>query len=222
MTSQHNPPRPTMAQLASAIRVLLILGMLYPLLTLLELKSQAEPAKFLLHDWGRAGFLILCGNLIAGSLWELGLRRLTQARGWNEIGPQFLKLRRHSGVISFFWLTAHAMLLIVLEAGWIEAGQALAQALYLQLALAGWLCLATLALSSNNLAQRRLGKSWRRLHRLSYPAFSLGLAHTLLIEKADLLFFGTWGAAVVALWILRGIQFWVRLRRVPHAMPAPQ
>ncbi|HRK07323.1 MAG TPA: ferric reductase-like transmembrane domain-containing protein [Pseudobdellovibrionaceae bacterium] len=208
MSSQHNPSTPSTHPLATFPRIfvwiLIWLAMLSPVLEILELNQQAEPAKYLVHAWGRAGFIILCANLIAGSLWELVARRLSQFLTLANWTAQFLKLRRQSGVMSFVWLSAHAALLVVMEAGVLEAGQAIAQATYLQVALAAWLSLAALAATSNRFSQQRLGRRWRVLHRLAYVAFSLGLAHTLLIEKADLLFFGAWGALVIGLWILRG------------------
>ena len=205
MTSQHVPSKSTTQLITRGLRVFILLAMFSPLLAFLELSDQAEPAKFLVHSWGSAGFVILCLNLIVGSLWSLGFRQLAQRWSLQGVGAIFLQLRRQSGVISFAWLTAHAALLIVLEAGVVEAGQAIAQALYLQLAVAAWLSLSLLAGTSNNFSQRRLGKRWRKLHRLAYVAFALGWAHTLLIEKTDLIYFGAWGSAVVSLWLLRAI-----------------
>jgi sulfoxide reductase heme-binding subunit YedZ len=217
MPSQHNTSTSSMHPLATLAWILIWLAMLSPALEILELKHQAEPAKYLVHAWGRAGFIILCANLIAGSLWELVARRLSELLKLAKWTSQFLKLRRHSGVMSFVWLSAHAALLVVLEAGIWEAGQAIFQATYLQVALAAWLSLAALAVTSNKFSQQRLGRRWRVLHRIVYVAFSLGLAHTLLIEKADLLFFGTWGSLVVGLWILRGFLSLSRLSRAQHS-----
>lgn len=205
-----------MHPLATLCWILIWLAMLSPILEILELNQQAEPAKYLVHAWGRAGFIILCVNLIAGSLWELGVRRLTQVSKLANWTSQFLKFRRQSGLMGFAWLSAHAVLLVVMEAGFWEAGEAIIQATYLQLALAAWICLSVLAVTSNKFSQQRLGRRWRVLHRLAYVAFSLGLAHTLLIEKADLLFFGAWGLIVVGLWMMRGLLSLGRTLRSQH------
>lgn len=41
-------------------------------------------------------------------------------------------------------------------------------------------------MTSNQTSQRRLGRHWKRLHRLIYPAAILALAHFTLMAKADL------------------------------------
>lgn len=49
----------------------------------------------------------------------------------------------------------------------------------------GWVALALmlpLALTSNDAAMRRLGRSWKRLQRLAYPATLFTLAHMALVH----------------------------------------
>jgi sulfoxide reductase heme-binding subunit YedZ len=40
-----------------------------------------------------------------------------------------------------------------------------------------------LALTSNDVSVRRLGRAWRNLHRLVYPAAILGAAHFIMVKK---------------------------------------
>ncbi len=53
----------------------------------------------------------------------------------------------------------------------------------LQIAFAALVLLVPLAATSNRLSIRRLGKNWRRLHRLVYVAISLAAVHYLLATK---------------------------------------
>ena len=89
---------------------------------------------------------------------------------------QLLKYRRDMGVASFAYAAAHAVaylwrkgsLDLIVE----EAGEP-----YL---IAGWAALALfvpLAVTSNDASMRRLRRSWKRLHRLVYPAAVLTFAH---------------------------------------------
>ena len=53
----------------------------------------------------------------------------------------------------------------------------------LQIGFAALVLLVPLAVTSNRLSIRRLGKNWRLLHRLVYVAVSLAAVHYLLATK---------------------------------------
>ena len=76
----------------------------------------------------------------------------------------------------------------------------------------GWLAfasLAALALISNDASMRRLGRSWKRVQRLAYPAAVLTLAHWLLVTR-DWTEALLWFAPLALLQIARAV---VTLRR---------
>ncbi len=56
---------------------------------------------------------------------------------------------------------------------------------YIIVGALGFLCLLALAVTSNRYSQRRLGKGWKKLHRLAYVVLGLGLLHMLWIVRAD-------------------------------------
>src|SRR3990170_3549992 len=79
--------------------------------------------------------------------------------------------------------------------------------------MAAFLLLAPLAVTSTAIVRRRLGRTWRLLHRLVYASALLAAAHFLWQAKADIrepLFFG---AVVVFLLALRLPPVAANLRR---------
>lgn len=108
------------------------------------------------------------------------------AIGW------LVRRRRWIGVAAFGYATLH-MVVFVLSIGrldWILQGLAWASM------WTGWLAfllLVPLAATSHDAAALRLGRGWKRLHRLAYPAALLTLAHWLLLSA------GPWQALAHAL-----------------------
>ena len=94
-----------------------------------------------------------------------------------------LRRRRWIGVAAVGYASLH-MAVFVLSIGrldWIVQGLAWASM------WTGWLAfllLAPLAVTSSDTAMRRLGRGWKRLHRLVHPAALLTLAHWLLLSAA--------------------------------------
>lgn len=103
-----------------------------------------------------------------------------------------LRRRRWIGVAAFGYASLH-LTVFVLSIGrldWIVQGLAWASM------WTGWLALlllVPLAVTSSDAAMRRLGRGWKRLHRLVYPAALLTLAHWLLLSA------GPWEALAHAL-----------------------
>ncbi|WP_271077885.1 ferric reductase-like transmembrane domain-containing protein [Aurantiacibacter sp. MUD61] len=104
------------------------------------------------------------------------LRLAFRKQGW----VQFLaRHRRDLGVASFAYAAAHTSVYLWNKA---EVGRVLAEAAEWQY-LTGWLALALflpLAVTSNDASMRALKRSWKRLHRLVYPAAVLTFVHWAL------------------------------------------
>ena len=145
------------------------------------------PAAWILYRWAATPEVYGFGHAIGDSGdWAAWLLMLTLAvtpfrlmfgrRGWTG---WLLKRRRDLGVASFVYAAGHtaiyladkaALATIVAEAGGPDL-------------LAGWLALALfipLAATSNDRSMRALKRSWKRLHRLVYPAALLTFAHWAL------------------------------------------
>ncbi len=148
---------------------------------MLNFGLSANPAKDLNHLFGRVGFYLLAVNLTIGS-W-LAFQPLPTGLRW------LTSFRRPLGVAGTLYIATHVALHFVVEGELIDGLKAIVEARYLWFGLSGFLILIALALTSNNMSMRRLGRRWRPLHRLSYLAFVFTNTHALLIEKADLIHF---------------------------------
>lgn len=93
---------------------------------------------------------------------------------------RFLLLhRRDFGVATFLYSAAHAVAYVMREA---DFGVIVSEALAADLAT-GWLAgiiFLALAVTSNDISVRRLGRRWKRLHTAAYLAAVLTFVHWLL------------------------------------------
>lgn len=124
-------------------------------------------------------------------------------------------LRKPLGLYSFLYVCLHLLIFVALDYGLDPGliGQAIAEKRFVLAGLASFTLLLPLALTSTRGAQRRLGRWWRRLHWLVYPAAALAVLHFLWLSK-------TWrepliyGAILLGLLAVRAL----RLRRAPARM----
>lgn len=104
------------------------------------------------------------------------LRRVLPKAPWNA---WLLRSRRYFGVASFSYAAMHTAVYIARKASF---ERILSEGMELGL-LTGWLALAVflpLAITSNNYSLRRLGRTWKLLHRWVYLATAFIFAHWLL------------------------------------------
>lgn len=100
------------------------------------------------------------------------------------VGLNLMKFRRAIGVLSFYYVSCHLLVWLVLDVQ--IPAQIWADILkrpYITIGMAGFVLLVPLAITSNNWSVRRLGPAWRRLHRLVYVAVLLGAIHFLMLVK---------------------------------------
>ncbi len=99
-----------------------------------------------------------------------------------------LLLRRPLGVYAFLFATVHLLLFIGLDYGFnfhfLLAD--VANKRYIYAGLAAFLALLPLALTSWKYWQKRLGKTWKRLHKLVYLAAPLAVIHLAWVIKGNL------------------------------------
>lgn len=104
------------------------------------------------------------------------IRLLFRGRSWPS---RLMRRRRDLGLASFAYAAGHTAIYLADKA---PLGVILSD-LRLPDILAGWLALALfvpLAATSNDIATRALGRAWKRLHRLVYPAAILTFLHWVL------------------------------------------
>lgn len=114
--------------------------------------------------------------LLMGTLAVTPVRLLFRRRSWSG---WLVQRRRDFGVASFAYAAGHTVIYLADKA---SLGPVLAD-LGSPDMLVGWLALALfvpLAATSSDMAVRALGRSWKRLHRLVYPAAVLTFLHWVL------------------------------------------
>lgn len=155
----------------------------------------------------------IAANLILGTFfWLTRTNKFVASHFSPHLRVPLLRYRRHLGVTGFLFLATHVGFHFLNEAGIPEGIAAIIKAQYLWVGTAGFLLVALLAMTSNDLAVRSLGRRWKPLHRLTYLAFALATLHTLMIEKADLIHFGILGFATALPLVIR-LGFWAQGQR---------
>ncbi len=138
-------------------------------------------------------------------LLSLGVTPLRAVLDWQRIVP----LRRMIGVASACYAGVH-FLIYCLDQHWhmLTVASEIALRFYLTVGFVTLLGLLALATTSTDRMIARLGRRWKKLHKLAYPLTVLALFHYFLQSKADV------SAAV----FVAGLFAWEMLWRVtPHA-----
>ena len=117
---------------------------------------------------------------------------------------QALRVRRPLGLYAFLYASLHFATFV-----WLDYGldlQLLREAIfdqrYVLVGFASGLLMLILAVTSTRRWQKRLGKKWKRLHRLVYLAGALAVIHYLWLVK-DILVPLQYGAVLAILLLLR-------------------
>lgn len=162
-----------------------------------------DPAKTLSLETGRWALRFLLISLAVTPLRELtGLVRLVQ-------------LRRMLGLYCWFYAGLHLLiyLMFLLQWRWSEIGSDILERPYITVGFTAFLIISALGLTSNRPMMRRLGRNWKRLHRLVYLAAPLALLHLIWILRTDLsaaVFYGSILVLLLGYRLMRHAQ-----RRVP-------
>lgn len=100
-----------------------------------------------------------------------------------------LKWRRPLGLYAFLYASIHLSIFIGLDYGfdWALLWQEVALKRYVLVGLGAFLILLPMAFTSYNYWKKRLGKGWKRLHRLVYLAGVLAVIHLAWVVKGDVL-----------------------------------
>ena len=124
-------------------------------------------------------------------LWTLRFLALTLAvtplrryTGWNRIARH----RRTLGLVTFGYACLHLSMYIGLDMffDWSDIVEDVAEHLYITVGMAAFLLLIPLAVTSTKGAIRRLGRRWKRLHRLIWAVAALGTVHFIWSVKKDI------------------------------------
>lgn len=172
---------PLQAGVRSSRLALWLLLALPAIWLLRQLSGDDVLAMDLLHPSGEMAVRLMVLALLPGPLSEVFQP--------NRVLRTWLAIRRSLGVAAFAYAMLHLLIYFV--------DMAVVMAIVAELVLpgiwTGWLALLLMAVPaaiSSDRAVRVLGRRWKRMQRLVYPAFALTLAHWLLLDHG-------WSSAAV-------------------------
>ena len=158
------------------IFLLSLIPFLYLLLRVLQNDLGPDPAQVLSIETGEwtLRFLLL----------TLAITPLRQTLGLIEIG----RLRRMIGLFTFFYATIHLVswMAFILGFRWFAIAEELVERPYITIGFLAYIILFLLGVTSTNSMVRRLGRNWKRLHKLIYVASVLAIIHLLWILRTDI------------------------------------
>jgi sulfoxide reductase heme-binding subunit YedZ len=101
---------------------------------------------------------------------------------------EFVRQRRMLGLFALFYATVHLLgwMTFILGFRWFAIVEELVERPYITVGFASYLILFALGATSPKAMVRKLGKNWKRLHRLVYLASILGVVHLLWILRTDI------------------------------------
>ncbi|HUH39266.1 MAG TPA: protein-methionine-sulfoxide reductase heme-binding subunit MsrQ [Castellaniella sp.] len=189
-----------------AARILLFVICLWPIARWIWLGVGgglgANPPEFLIRSSGIWALVALWLTLCATPL-----RRLLN---W----PGVIRHRRMMGLFAFFYTVLHMLAWGLWDRGadWAAMWNDLWQRDFILVGTAAVLCLLPLALTSTQASIRRLGRHWRELHTLIYPAAVLSVLHFYLMRAGKNDFAEPYTYAGI-LAVLLGVRLWWRAQR---------
>jgi methionine sulfoxide reductase heme-binding subunit len=101
--------------------------------------------------------------------------------------PYLWQFRRMIGLYAFFYTSLHLLvfLMFLLQWEWSAIGREIAERPFITIGFAAYVLMTALALTSFNRAQRKLGRNWKRLHRLVYAINILAVMHVIWIVRSS-------------------------------------
>lgn len=133
-----------------------------------------NPVTDVLHLTGLWGMGFLLGSLGVRPLVQIGKFRAFQP--WKKI----------LGLLGFFYGLIHSLIYMALDQGWDwgELADDFTKRVHIRFGMIALVLLIPLALTSSLWAQKKLGRKWKTLHQLVFPAVLLIGLHYMLARKA--------------------------------------
>ena len=166
------------------------------------------PGAWLAWRWGTEGLGARGVNAATHETGTWALRFLlislavTPARALLDV-PRLVMLRRLLGVTAACYAGIHFCLYVIDQGGNLfHVASEIVLRFYLTIGFVALLGLLALAWTSTNSWQMRLGRNWKRLHRLVFPIAVLAIFHHFLQAKADV------SDAVFSIGVFAWLGFW--------------
>jgi sulfoxide reductase heme-binding subunit YedZ len=152
-----------------------------------------NPIQDLTFRTGKAALLTLIASLAC-----------TPLSSWLRFN-QMIRHRRTLGLYAFFYASLHLGMFVLVDYGlnWGLIWKAVTEKRFVLAGFSAFLILLALAVTSFKWWQKRMGKRWKKLHRLVYLAAPLVIVHYIWLVKADIRIPLAYGAVVGLLLIAR-------------------
>lgn len=177
-------------------------------------RLSANPIEDVTRRLGRDALLMLTVSLAVTPLvWmvdRIVLRRARDAtRAGGRLSSALRPLRRTFGLYAFFYASLHLFVFAVIDFGLDPAllVDAVLKRRYAFVGMTAFALLTVLAVTSTQGWVRRLGPTWKKLHRLVYLAAGLVVLHNLWAAKVVTTGRLAW-AAIIAGLLLARIVMW--------------
>ena len=157
--------------------LLVNVGVAWPLCKMLwQFASGAliDPVGEMTNVTGYTGLVLLVLSLACTPLLTL--------TGFRKVNT----VRKSLGLWGFAYITMHMLIFIGLDYGFnldFILGDAVLSKRYVIVGFAAFLLLLPLAVTSTKWWMKRLGRNWKKLHRLTYMAVPLGALHYIWVQK---------------------------------------
>lgn len=178
--------------------IVFVLSLLPLLLLVRDLFTRSlgpDPGQAITESLGLTAFQFLLLTLLLTPL-----KKLTGWAGW-------IRYRRMLGLFAFFYALLHVLAFLQFILGWVDLWTTFTKRPYIVAGGLAFLMLLPLALTSTKKMIRRLGKRWKPLHRLIYPAVVAAWLHFLWQARSDITEMVIYGMALLVLLGLRGYWF---------------
>jgi len=167
------------------VKPLLFLALLCPALYLFYVVYLAFTggANLLGPDPAKTLSLLTGEWAIRTLLFALAMTPIRHLFNW----PYAWQLRRMTGLFAFFYASLHLLVFLMFLLGWDFSAIAveIVERPYITIGFAAYLLMLPLALTSFNFAQRKLGRNWKRLHRVVYLVSLLAVLHVVWIVRSS-------------------------------------
>ncbi len=158
---------------AAVLASLFVPGVLYAMWLVTD-ELGGRPVMELIHGTGLWAIRLL--------MISLAITPLARALDW----PALLLVRRNVGVAAACYAVAHLSLYIVDQNfKLLTVVSEIALRFYLTIGFAALLVLLALAMTSTDAWVKKLGRNWKRLHRLAYPLGAVALLHYYIQSKLN-------------------------------------
>ena len=178
-----------------AFRLLVALLASFPFLALVasiaEQSLGPDPGQEVTESLGLAAF-----QLLIVTLCMTPLKRWTGWAGW-------IRVRRMLGLFAFFYAVLHVFAFLQFILGWSDLWATFTKRPYIVAGALSFLMLVPLALTSTKGMMKRLGKSWKGLHKLVYAIAITAWVHFIWQARSDIGEMVFYGVVILGLLVLR-------------------